>query len=158
MNGKIVGVFLVGSGLIAGAALYYLQLYAFYEPVDSAAPEAEITIIASATGAPEPFILNDFEGIDSDSSPIRYRACFTTPMSLPMLTETYIVYDGAVPLNGPPGLPCFDAREIGETLEREEAVAFLSAKNIVDGVDRVIAVFEDGRAFAWHQLNEKYSE
>jgi hypothetical protein len=39
-----------------------------------------------------------------------------------------------------------------------ETFAFLGEKNIHDGVDRVIAVFPDGRAFAWHQLNEKYSE
>ena len=42
---------------------------------------------------------------------------------------------------------------IGEALETGEATAFLSEKNIHHGVDRVIAVFDDGRAYAWHQLN-----
>ncbi len=38
-------------------------------------------------------------------------------------------------------------------------MAFLGEKDIRDGgVDRVIAVYPDGRAFAWHQLNEKYDE
>jgi hypothetical protein len=36
-----------------------------------------------------------------------------------------------------------------------EALAFLSEPNIHPGVDRVVAVFPDGRAFAWHQLNQR---
>ena len=33
-------------------------------------------------------------------------------------------------------------------------VAFLSVADITRGVDRVVAVFPDGQAFAWHQLND----
>jgi hypothetical protein len=61
-------------------------------------------------------------------------------------------------LTGPAWFGCYDAVEIGEALERGEAFAFMSEVNIRDGVDRVIAVFPDGRGFAWHQLNEKYRE
>ena len=43
-------------------------------------------------------------------------------------------------------------------LEAGEAIAFLGQKDITDGVDRVVAIFPDGRAFAWNQLNEKYAE
>ncbi|MBS0563510.1 MAG: histidine kinase, partial [Proteobacteria bacterium] len=35
-----------------------------------------------------------------------------------------------------------------------KAVAFLSDENIHPGVDRVVAVYADGRAYAWQQLNE----
>ena len=31
MNGKIVGTVIMVSALVAGAALYYLQVYGFYE-------------------------------------------------------------------------------------------------------------------------------
>ncbi|MEO0990630.1 MAG: DUF6446 family protein [Pseudomonadota bacterium] len=157
MNGKLVGGFIVGAALIAGGALYYLQLYAFYEPVPVEAA-SELTMVSTATGELEPVVLADFEAVDSDSSPIRYRACFSTPMGLAMLTESYVMYDEAVPLTGPPGLPCFDAAEIGAALESGEALAFLSRKDITEGIDRVIAVFDDGRAYAWHQLNEKYAD
>jgi hypothetical protein len=37
-------------------------------------------------------------------------------------------------------------------------LAFLSQADISKGVDRVVAVFADGRAFAWHQLNDTYKE
>ena len=33
-----------------------------------------------------------------------------------------------------------------------EALAFLSQSDIAPDVDRVVAVFADGRAFAWHQF------
>ena len=48
---------------------------------------------------------------------------------------------------------CFDAEAIGAALESGEAIAFLSAADVIWGVDRVIAVLPDGRAFAWHQIN-----
>ena len=93
------------------------------------------------------------EGIDADSSPLRYRACFTTPMSTAMMTETYVLYDDAVPLNAPDWFDCFDATEVGEALESGQALAFMGTENIVYGFDRVVAVMEDGRGFVWHQIN-----
>ena len=37
-------------------------------------------------------------------------------------------------------------------------LAFLSEPDIHPGVDRVVAVFGDGRAYAWHQLNGSLAE
>ena len=96
MNGKIVGSFVVISALIFGGVVYYTQEYAYYAPV--AEDAAEVSLVNVATGAPEPLVIAGFEGIDGSSSPIRYRACFTTAMSLPALTETYVVYEAATPL------------------------------------------------------------
>ena len=144
------------TALIAGIAIYWLQLYAFYEEVS--AETAEVTAVNIATGQAEPLVISGFEGIDGTSSPIRYRACFTTAMSVPALTETYVAYDNPTPLTAPGWFDCFDAVAIGQALERGEALAFLSARDIHNGVDRVLAVFPDGRAFAWHQLNEKYQD
>ncbi len=156
MNGKIVGSFVVLTALIAGVAIYWLQLYAFYDEV--AADDAAITLVNVATGQPEPIVISDFEGIDATSSPLRYRACFETGQSLATLTETYAAYPEAAPLTGPGWFGCYDAVTIGEALERGEALAFLGQRNISDGVDLVVAVFPDGRAFAWRQLNEKYQD
>ncbi len=137
---------------IAGIAMYWLQEYAFYTPAAfEAGNEIRLTVIES--GLPEAILAENIEGIDADSSPLRFRACFRTPMSQAMLTETYETYAKAEPLNAPTWFGCFDATAIGEALEKGEAIAFLSQANIAPQVDRVVAVFPDGRAFAWHQLS-----
>lgn len=152
MNGKYVGGFIVIVAAIAGAAIYYLQEYAYYtKAVFQTGREIELTLIES--GQPEPILAENIEGIDADSSPLRFRACFHTPMSQAMLSETYQAYQGASPLNAPSWFGCFDAAKIGEALEKGEALAFLSQANIAPEIDRVVAVFPDGTAFAWHQLH-----
>jgi hypothetical protein len=154
VNGKVVGGIIVLSALLTGAAVFYLQEYAFYKPVLATAPAAEIRLTSVETGQPEPILAEGFEGIDADSSPLRFRGCFHTPLSLALLTETFTVYDQATPLNGPNWFGCFDAARIGADLESGAAVAFLSEHEIRPGVDRVVAIYPDGRAYAWHQLNE----
>ncbi len=153
MNGKIVAGFIVVTALLAGIGLYYVQEYAYYTPVEPASAAAEIRLTA-LSGAVEPVPTDAFEGIDSDSSPLRFRACFHLPMSLALMSETYADYPGAEPLIAPRQFPCFDAERIGADLQSGAALAFLSEKNIHPGVDRVVAVYADGRAFAWHELNE----
>ncbi|MCB2130344.1 MAG: histidine kinase [Rhodobacteraceae bacterium] len=153
MNGKIAAGFIVVSAMLAGLAIYYMQEYAYYAPVEPASAAAEIRLTA-LTGAIEVLPTEGFQGIDADSSPLRFRACFTTPISLAMLTETFTEYPAADPLIAPRQFPCFDAARIGADLATGTAVAFLSETNIHPGVDRVVAVYPDGQAFAWQQLNE----
>lgn len=157
-TGKILAGFIVISALIGGVAMYYLQVYAYFDKVEVGSPAAEMRLTLVGTEIAEPILVEDFEGIDANSSPLRFRACFQTPMSLAMLTETYQTVEAAVPLNGPGWFDCYNAQDVGAALEDGTAVAFLSEHNIKDGVDRIIAVYPDGRAFAWHQLNEKYKE
>lgn len=156
-NGKIVGGGIVLISAIAGAAIYWLQVHAFYEPARFE-PGAEIRLTPIIGDTPEVILAENVQGIDAQSSPLRFRACFQTPLSQAMLTETYRVYEDAVPLVAPGWFDCFDAEKIGLALERGEAIAFLSERDIVPGVDRVVAVFADGKAFAWHQLNEKLKD
>jgi hypothetical protein len=157
VNGKIVAGGIVLTGLVAGAAMYWLQVYAFYEPV-LFQPGQEIVLTPIASDLPEAIIAEGITGIDASSSPLRFRACFSTPLTLATLTETYRLYESPTPLTAPGWFDCFDADAIGEALERGEALAFLSQADISKGVDRVVAVFPDGRAFAWHQLNDTYKE
>lgn len=161
MNGKIVGSFFVISALVAGVAMYWLQVYAFYEPV-AFTPGSEIKLTPIVGDVPEAIIAENVTGIDATSSPLRFRACFSTPLSQGMLTETYRVYAKATPLVAPGWFDCFDANKIGEALETGDAIAFLSEANITHAdlskpdtpsIDRVVAVFPDGQAYAWHQLN-----
>lgn len=153
MKGKIVGGIIVFFAAAAGIAVYYLQEYAFYRPAAFDAG-AEILLTPIESDQPEPILAENLQGIDADSSPLRFRACFQTPLTQAMLTETYRAYDRAVPLNGPAWFDCFDAPALGAALEKGEALAFLGQKNVTYGVDRVVAVLPDGRAFAWNQINE----
>ncbi|WP_428925938.1 DUF6446 family protein [Marinibacterium sp. SX1] len=152
MNGKIIAGFIVLSGLVAGAALYYLQVYGYYSRVE-ATGNADVTLVSLATGEPEPILYDSFQAIDATSSPIRYRACFTTTSSLAMLTETYELAEEATPRNAPGWFDCFDAEEIGGALEQGRALAFIGGKNVEYGVDRIVAITEDGRGYVWHDLN-----
>lgn len=142
----IVAMLLIGAA--AGALLYYQQIYAYYGEVQA----ETVALTAVSTGVPEPVVISDFQGIDADSSPLRYRACFQMPLSLATLTETYQIVEEAEPRVAPPWFDCFDAAQIGPDLQ-SEAVAFLGTENITYGIDRIVAVYPDGRGYAWHQIN-----
>lgn len=153
MNGKLVGVFLVSVAVLFGAFVYYQQVYAYYVTIPANAPAAVITLVPVEGGTPEPMLADQFQGIDADSSPLRFRGCFHTPMTIATLSETYVIYDKPTPTIAPGWFDCFDADRIGTDLESGTAVAFLSQQDIHPGVDRVVAVYPDGRAYAWQQLN-----
>jgi len=97
----------------AGIALYYLQVYAYYDEVE--VDKVQLTSLIS--GEAEEILFENFKAIDSNSSPVRYRACYETPSSLAMLTETFVIYDEAEPLVAPSWFDCFDADALGADLE-----------------------------------------
>lgn len=150
MNGKLVGGTIVLSALLAGGAIYWLQEYAYYH--DAAFRPGEEIVLTNLAGTTEKIPVSGLSGIDADSSPLRFRACFHSELNLATLTESYQIYEKAEPLIAPSWFSCFDAEHIGEALESGEAVAFLGQSGIAPKVDRVIAVFPDGSAYAWHQL------
>ncbi|MBD3678412.1 MAG: histidine kinase [Rhodobacteraceae bacterium] len=154
MNGKIVAGSIVAAAFLGGFGMYYLQVYAYYEQLDA----VELRLTVAEGDALEPLAASDVDAIDADSSPLRFRACFVTPEPVEKLARTYATYPRPEPLTAPGWFDCYDAVAIGEALERGEAQAFMSQENIHDGVDRVIAVFPDGRGYAWHQLNEKFRD
>lgn len=152
MSGKIIGILIMISALLAGGAMYYLQVYGFYE--EASADVQEVRLAQPGTEAPVRILAENIEAIDADSSPIRFRACFTTPSSLAMLTETYVGLDRAVPRNAPEWFECFDAQAIANELKAGTALAFLGEKNVDFGVDRIVAITDDGRGYIWHELND----
>lgn len=153
MIGKLIAGFIMVTALAAGIAMYYLQVYAYYEPVAITGTD-DVLLTPIVSQQPEPILYEDFQAIDATSSPIRYRACFTTILSQPLLSETYVAYDRAEPLVGPGWFDCFDAKDIGLALEEGEALAFLSVSNVEYGIDRVVAVLPDGRGYVWNQIND----
>lgn len=153
MSGKVIGIGLLVIGLIAGAALYYLQIYGFYTEV-AATEGGEVQLVSVVSGAPEPIGVSSFQAIDAESSPIRFRACFQSDMSLAALTESFELVDAPTPRNAPHWFDCFDAEALGAEIKAGKALTFLGQKNIHFGVDRIIAITDDGRGYIWHELND----
>lgn len=156
--GKFLAFVLIASSLLIGGGIYYAQVYAYYETVtlsdDPDTPfTTQILLTRQADQTAEPIRVSDFEGIDATSSPLRFRGCFTIAKNPADLAATYVAFEGSDPLIGPNWFDCYDAKTIGGDLEAGRATAYLSQSNITYGVDRVIAVYPDGRAYAWHQLN-----
>ncbi len=150
MSGKILALVIVGFGLIAGVAMYWLQVYAFYEDVELAANGGDVVLnVTHSDGSLEALSPATFAGIDADSSPIRFRACFTLEAAPADLTP----YPDATPLVAPGWFDCFDAERIGADLEAGTATAYLGEENVTYGIDRIVALYPDGRGYAWHQIN-----
>ncbi|MDO5606734.1 MAG: DUF6446 family protein [Paracoccus sp. (in: a-proteobacteria)] len=153
-SGKIAASMLVLTTILAGLAVWYLQVYGFYDEVDEITGAGALRI-TDTHGVEQPLAVGDFRAIDADSSPLRYRACFTVA---PAALTDAAAYQTPTPLNGPNWFKCYSARGLTGDLESGAARAYLSQRDIAQGIDRVIAVYPDGRAFGWHQLNETAEE
>lgn len=156
MKGSYAMGGLLGFAAIFGAALWYFQNYAYYDVSTPQDFDIRMTRVGSLQPVPVP--AHDFTILNADTSPLKFRACFKLDNSIAMMTESYVIYDKATPLKAPSWFDCFDYATLTEDIQSGKAIAFLAQKNIHDGVDRVIAVYDDGRAYAWNQLNEKYAD
>jgi hypothetical protein len=146
MKGKIVAFFLVVFPILFGVALYYAQYYAYYEKV------SDVTAITVA-GRQVP--VHDYEGIDATSSGLKMRGCFTVdPADFAGVT----VAENPTPLTPPNWFTCYDVGTLTTDLKSGAATAYLAKKDDRDGLDLIVAVYPDGRAFQWRQLNEKYQD
>lgn len=152
MNGKIVVGGIVLTAIIFGAGLYYSQTRAYYEPVEIST-QAAVVKATTYAGVAEDILAEGFIGVDAITSPIKFRACFTTPLSVAMMTETFEIYEHATPLIAPPSFGCFDAKSLTNDLDNGTATAFLGEANVPYGIDRVLAIYPDGRGYAWNQFN-----
>ncbi len=92
---------------------------------------------------------NNLDAVANAADPLSFHGCFKTPLTYGLLTETYQTHDTPTPKSEK--LNCFDAVQVQADLNTGNALAFVGEKNIHPGIDRVVAVYEDGRAFAWHQ-------
>jgi hypothetical protein len=151
-SGRWVVTAILAVTAIFAAAQWWFQTRAYYEPIERA--ELSVTL---ADGTAERLETRDFSGIDADTSPLRFRGCFE--VSDPdALVARAAPYPDAAPLIAPDWFGCFDAEAIGTALEDGEAQAILSRTEIRPGADRVIAVYPDGRAYAWHQWNGRLED
>ncbi|WP_273502827.1 DUF6446 family protein [Paracoccus sphaerophysae] len=149
--GKIMASMLVLVAVLAGFAVWYLQVHGFYEEVDELTGAQQI-VVTRPDGTTHPVAIQGFKAIDATSSPIRYRACFTLD---PAEAADAAPYPDATPLNGPGWFQCYSSKALTADLEAGNAKAILGQSEVHPDVDRVLIVYPDGRAFAWHQINDK---
>jgi Family of unknown function (DUF6446) len=152
MNGKILITGMAIFTIVFGTALWWSQTRAYYEPLSADAPAAQIRVTTLA-GILEPLPISDFEGIDAFTSPLRFRGCFTTPLSLAEMDATYQPYPEATPLVTPGWFTCYDAATLSDSLADGTGRAYLGEANFVYGFDRIILITETGQGYAWHQTN-----
>jgi len=150
MSGRwvVLGILVVTA--VFAAVQWYYKTQAYYEVVGNAG--AALTLAHELEGA-APLDFDRFEAIDADTSPLRFRACFQLTEAAQTLLDGAEPHPDPTPLIAPRWFDCFDAAAIGAALEAGEAQAFLAQSEIHRGADRIIAVFPDGRGYAWHQLN-----
>ena len=144
MSGKFVVTSLLMFTVVFSLVLYYFQVFAFYNRSDGFT-----SIKVFARNVP----VRNYRGIDSVTSGLKLRSCFNVRpeefSELPILVK-------ATPLSAPFWFDCFDHKKIQKAIESGSAKAFLVFENEKDGIDRVVAVYSDGTAFQWRQLNSKY--
>lgn len=148
MSGKIIAIFFALLVLVAGVGMYYLQVYYYYRQV----ADAPVSI-ALAGGQALP--VRDYRGIYSVSSPLADRACFTTDPAAAAGAQTYPT---PTPLIPPRWFDCFDPAALTDDLAAGRATAYLASHDAAPKIDAVIAVYPDGRAYEWRQLNEEAEE
>jgi hypothetical protein len=147
-SGRWLVLGIIGVTAVFAAAQWYFQTRAYYAPIESAD-----LFVTTLTGEVLTLTPETFEGIDADTSPLRFRVCFTVDEAGLAAAGQGAPYDDPTPLNAPGWFDCFDAAGIGAALESGAATPVLSERNARAGVDRVFAVFPDGRVYGWHQLN-----
>ena len=144
MNGKLFVISLLVFTFSFSIILYYFQVYAFYSRADG---------LASIKVLDRDVVVQNYRGIDSVTSGLKLRGCFSVDpqefSDLPILAK-------ATPLSAPFWFGCFDHIKLQLEINKGYAKAFLVSENEKDGIDRVLAVYPNGNAFQWRQLNSKF--
>ncbi|MGB0498674.1 MAG: DUF6446 family protein [Rubricella sp.] len=149
MNIRIVLIAMLAFALGLGGLMYYNTVYRWYERVED---------VASVTVQGREIAVSGYEGIDSETSPLRIRGCFTVD---PADFEGLGTSGDATPLIAPDWFDCFDAGQLTADLETGAALAY-PAEDITPEAERTedwrilayVAVYPDGRAYLWRQRNE----
>ena len=143
--GRIAVASILLAGIAAGIGVWWFQTRAFY---DDAMPLDAVTLTIDGTPVA---LFAEGTSIDADSSPLRFRACFHLLVPIPG-TPT-VAEEEVVPTIAPGWFDCYDAGRIDADLRSGRAVPVLAETDVAYGIDRVGALYPDGRGFLWHQIN-----
>lgn len=121
---------------------------------DPNAPIFTLRATPIAQGDPEPLLIENAPIASYSTDAKFYFACFNTTMSFGLLSETYEIANDALPGQPLSEMACYDQGQIAQDVASGVALSLVGERNIIKGYDRIIAVYPDGRAFAWHQKVE----
>jgi len=144
MNGRLFVILLGGFIAVFAGWLWYAQVYAKYETTDGQA-----TVLAGGVERP----VADYLGIDSVTSPLKLRGCFNVD---PATLADLPLAAAPTPLSAPGWFECFDYGQLTMDIEAGLATTYVAGFEERGAADRLIAVYPDGRAYEWRQLNAKY--
>jgi len=150
VTGRAAALVILGVAALAGAGLFYLEQFHWYEV---RAPGDGVVTLTRADGNATEIAVTDLQVAEGAASPLKYRACFRLAEPLDAAAADFRPYAAPEPTVAPLTFPCFDADAIADALQSGEAAAFLGRGNEPYGIDRVVALWPDGRGHAWHQIN-----
>ena len=148
MSGRALVIGFLAFLAIFAAGLVWTQFFAYYERQSG---------VGALTIAGEAVPVADYEAIDSTSSPLKLRACMTIDPEGVARLDPPIAAD-ATPLNAPFWFRCFRAGRLAADLDSGAARAYAIGRDQPEGFDLMLAVYPDGRAFVWRQLNARFAE
>ena len=99
--------------------------------------------------------VEDYQGVDASSSPLKLRGCFQADPAAFARAEPA---PDATPLTGPGWFDCYDAGTLTEDLAAGRARAYALTRDDPDGFDLMAAIYPDGRGYLWRQLGAQYRE
>lgn len=135
---------LLAFAALFGAALYWFQVFAWYERASG---------VGALRVAGEAVPISGYDGIDAATSPLKLRGCFhADPAAFAAAPRA----GEATPLVAPFWFRCFDAGAIGADLAAGRATAYALDRDAPAGFDLIVALYPDGRGFLWRQLGEEY--
>lgn len=146
MSGKTLVIGLLVLLVAFGGGLFYAQNYAFYQMVEGR---------TSITVGDREIAVGGYRGIDATSSGLKRRGCFEVD---PAAFEGLEPAADPVPLTAPFWFDCFDAQTLASDLAAGRTVAFMAAVEEVNGIDRLVTVYPDGRGYEWRQLNPRFAK
>jgi hypothetical protein len=148
--GRIAVVALLALAVLAGAGLFYLEQFHWYDVREEGRGTVTLT---TADGSREALDVTRLRVAEGDSSPLKYRACFEIDAAPRALADRFAPYPDPEPTVAPVTFPCFEADALASALAAGDTLAFMGQENITYGIDRVVAVGAGGEGFAWHQIN-----
>ncbi len=145
-SGTLVALGFAAVTLIAGASIYYLQGYVYYEPVKG---------LETVEIGGQPFAVSDYDGLDNASLPLRLRGCFNISDPAAALAAGEPAPD-ALPFEAPSWFECWDVEQLANDLTSGAAQAVIAerASNEEFKTERLVAIYPDGRAYQWRRILE----
>lgn len=146
-SGTAIGIGFAVIAVVAGAAIYYLQGFAYYSRVDG--------LSAVSIGGRD-FAVTEYQGLDNKSLPLRLRGCFRLADPQAAL-EAGTPDPEAAPFEAPFWFDCWDVERLARDLRSGAAKAVI-AEQETQGDDfrteRIVAIYPDGAAYQWRRIIE----